>query len=409
MKHFVIIILWLTFIVQHSFSQNVYPSSGNVGLGTSSPAAQLHVKGDGWIMIEKSGSAFESGIQYRKNGNSLFYMYSDNADNDALKIQSTGIGAGENDSSPRIHIPYENRNLYLALSGGNVGIGTNAPISPLHINVGSADVLRIQNHAGGLGNRAGIDFSTFSGTGKAARIEAIDQGGYNGDLAFSTDGDNLDNANVTEKMRITNSGNVGIGTTSPRGIFDIAPPGDIFLSANPNAGTAQSIFLPGHIFVSPHNGSNVSYIQARRLNNSGNTSLQFRTSNSGNVTDAMFIQSDGNVGIGTLTPDAKLTVKGNIHTQEVKVDLNGAVAPDYVFEKDYKLPSLESVKEYIDTNKHLPEVPSAKEMEEKGINVSEMNMLLLKKVEELTLYMIELKSENQSMKKVIEELKSKID
>lgn len=96
----------------------------------------------------------------------------------------------------------------------------------------------------------------------------------------------------------------------------------------------------------------------------------------------------GNVGIGTSKPDARLTVKGTIHTQEVKVDLS-VLGPDYVFETSYKLPSLEELNDYIKLNKHLPEVPSACAMEENGVKLGEMNMLLLKKVEELTLYNIQ--------------------
>ncbi|MDN4167080.1 tail fiber protein [Cytophagales bacterium LB-30] len=116
----------------------------------------------------------------------------------------------------------------------------------------------------------------------------------------------------------------------------------------------------------------------------------------------------GNVGIGTSNPDEKLTVKGTIHTQEVRVDLNGAVTPpDYVFESDYPLSSLTEVERYIKENKHLPEVPSAAEMEANGVKLLEMNMLLLKKVEELTLHMIEMKKENAEMKTEIELLKKK--
>ena len=113
----------------------------------------------------------------------------------------------------------------------------------------------------------------------------------------------------------------------------------------------------------------------------------------------------GNVGIGTLSPDAKLAVKGRIHAQEVLVDLGGAVAPDYVFEKDYDLLSLDEIKTYIDKNKHLPEVPSAKEIEKNGMNLGEMNMLLLKKIEELTLFMIDMKKEVDRIKTENENLR----
>lgn len=101
-----------------------------------------------------------------------------------------------------------------------------------------------------------------------------------------------------------------------------------------------------------------------------------------------------NVGIGTTAPDEKLTVKGKIHTQEVRVDMSGPLVPDYVFAEDYKLKSLQEVEDYIKENKHLPEIPSAQEIEKNGLMLAEMNMILLKKVEELTLYVIEIKKEN---------------
>ena len=90
---------------------------------------------------------------------------------------------------------------------------------------------------------------------------------------------------------------------------------------------------------------------------------------------------------------------------------------DFVFNKDYDLMPLNKVESFVKKNKHLPEVPSAKEMEESGLNLKEMNLLLLKKVEELTLHVIEMKKENDQLseqvkqidylRKEIEQLKSK--
>jgi len=107
------------------------------------------------------------------------------------------------------------------------------------------------------------------------------------------------------------------------------------------------------------------------------------------------ILRNGNVGIGATNPDSRLTVAGNIHAQEVKVTVNAGAVPDYVFATDYKLKSLQEVEEYIKKNSHLPEIPSAKEIENNGLMLAEMNLSLLKKIEEMTLYMIEMKKEIQ--------------
>ena len=96
----------------------------------------------------------------------------------------------------------------------------------------------------------------------------------------------------------------------------------------------------------------------------------------------------GNVGIGTTNPDAKLTVKGDIHTEEVQVDLT-VPAPDYVFTEGYDLKSLEEVQNYIKKHGHLPNIPSAKELEANGIQLGEMDMKLLEKIEELVLYTLD--------------------
>lgn len=101
-------------------------------------------------------------------------------------------------------------------------------------------------------------------------------------------------------------------------------------------------------------------------------------------------------------PVYRLFVKDGIRTEKVKVEIaaeNGWA--DYVFNKDYKLMSLKDVESYINTNGHLPEVPSTEEAIKNGIELKAMNILLLKKVEELTLHLI-------GQNKRIEELEANI-
>jgi hypothetical protein len=101
----------------------------------------------------------------------------------------------------------------------------------------------------------------------------------------------------------------------------------------------------------------------------------------------------GNVGIGTATPKEALSVNGNIRAQQIKVETAGW--PDFVFKPGYNLPGLSELKSFIDKNSHLPGVPSAREIKEKGQNLGEINRTLLQKIEELTLYLIEKDQELQ--------------
>ena len=127
---------------------------------------------------------------------------------------------------------------------------------------------------------------------------------------------------------------------------------------------------------------------------SGELNIETKTHNNWKSTMTF---SGSRVGIGTENPDATLAVKGKIHAEEVKVDLN--VPADYVFQKyftgtsslkaDYEMLSLTEVEQFIKANHHLPDVPSAKTIQEEGLLLKEMTNLLLQKVEELTLYTIE--------------------
>ncbi|WP_286863354.1 MULTISPECIES: hypothetical protein [Sphingobacterium] len=108
----------------------------------------------------------------------------------------------------------------------------------------------------------------------------------------------------------------------------------------------------------------------------------------------------GRVGIGTANPQADLAVEGNILAKQIKVKTDITV-PDYVFEPDYNLKSLQEIESYVKINKHLPEMPSASEVGKNGLDVAEMNLLLLKKVEELTLHLIE---KDKTIKEIVDRL-----
>jgi len=113
---------------------------------------------------------------------------------------------------------------------------------------------------------------------------------------------------------------------------------------------------------------------------------------------------NGNVGIGTLEPGVwKLAVDGKIRAKEIRVETAWA---DYVFEEGYLLPTLKEVRDHINEKGHLPNIPSAREVELNGVELGEMNRLLLEKVEELTLYILELEDKNMDQSKDIIALKA---
>lgn len=119
----------------------------------------------------------------------------------------------------------------------------------------------------------------------------------------------------------------------------------------------------------------------------------------------LFVRGDGNVGIGTSVPQAKLAVKGDVFALKIKVTQTGWA--DFVFHPDYKLPALQDVEQFVKEHRHLPEIPSQKDVERDGLDIGEINKKLLQKVEELTLYLIEMKKENDDLKKRMEAVEKK--
>ncbi len=209
---------------------------------------------------------------------------------------------------------------------------------------------------------------------------------------------NLFNSNI-----YYNSGNVGIRTSTPDADLHVAD--RIRVGEDPAYSTVY-----GELY---HNGGGTGFIINAHAGGGSWADMYFQT----NGSTKMFIESNGNIGIGTtdLAAGYKLSVDGKVACEEVLVEYSEGW-PDYVFSPDYDLLNLNDLEDQIRKNNHLPGIPSASEIEEKGLQLAEMQKLLLQKVEELTLYTIEqgklidelqkelktLKDENQDIRKVLQ-------
>jgi hypothetical protein len=120
----------------------------------------------------------------------------------------------------------------------------------------------------------------------------------------------------------------------------------------------------------------------------------------------MYVKQGGNVGIGTTNPQAKLAVNGDVAARLFKTTVTGW--PDFVFAKDYSLPSLQKVEAYIQSHHHLPEIPSAKEVEANGLDLGANQAKLLQKIEELTLYLIEQDKRLRAQATIIEQQEQRL-
>lgn len=312
------------------------------------------------------------------------------------------------------------------IAGNNVGIGINAPLAKLHVYQNSnAVVEHVRMHnAGSTGagkfimyNDIASNYFTFTKYGSAYA------GGYTGIAGLFPYANLLAMGNNSGNFLVSNAGSIGLNTVTG-GVSTLKFYAD---------------YSSGKIGIG---GNAIPAAQVHINNSAANDTLRITNSTTGSTkTDGLAIATTGNVvsitnmenanmtfgtnnltrmtllsggalQIGTTTTPAgyKLYVETGILTEKIKVALKASANwADYVFADDYKLQPLHEVETYIREHKHLPGVPSADEVVENGLDLAKMDAKLLEKIEELTLHMIQLEKEVNTLKQKNNELSKQLN
>jgi hypothetical protein len=474
MKILVVILFCITLNPLTTFGQWTWTTSGSnmfnsnpgdIGIGTNTPGTRLHIRKNKTVS-ELSSNPMNDLVSITLNApdgfvpantiQRLTFKFQDWGTNEAsygaigvvkeadlggvygggkLNFYTYGPARGANEPSPGLI------NTFSIDRFGNTSV-----MATMHyMNIPASNtILKLRFHTPHMhvpyGTENRISFATKGYNNNEEEISVISSrvgdaepgiGSYGGgEILFytkdSSPGGGLPGAGLLERMRVDNkgrvriNGNVGIGVAIPQAKLDLAGSAnisdglDVQGAVNMSGGRlSQFGDIPNNNSAAFSNSSATGYGFYSQGGGAGRYAFHFLNQAGATV---LYGDGAGNVGIGTTTPRSfKLAVNGKIWTQEVNVAMDNP-GPDYVFEKDYNLVPLSELETYITQNKHLPEVPSAREMAADGLNLKEMNLLLLKKVEELTLHLIEInKSKHELSEQVntlqieMKELKTLID
>ena len=356
-------------------AKNSENRTGKVGIGNvTAPQAKLHIKGDAVedadILLVSVGSN-KSAIRFRTDDNNITV-----GSNNAMLFNAASMQF--------------NPTSQVVVNGafkatGNVVLSALASSTPKLLTVGANGQLAttdLTTEGDNLGNHTATQNLNLNGK------KIVNGTAGTGGIFVSTAG----------KVRI------GTGTTTPTNALEVnGTTVSTNLKISGLASSTQKVLTVGTggqvsaTDVSTFADDMGDHTATQNINLNGRKIVNGSAS-----TNGLFVGTNGNVriGAGSGNPSNALEVNGIVRTKEVLVEITGW--SDFVFEKDYKLMSLAEVEQFVKQHGHLPDIPSANEVEENGIGLGEMNALLLQKIEEMTLHLIE-------MEKRIQELESQSD
>ncbi|MEQ9308341.1 MAG: hypothetical protein RLN90_02740 [Balneolaceae bacterium] len=333
---------------------NTFPSSGNVGIGVSSPSALLQV-GDGNVNFNTSDP----------DNAGLSIKFDKTTNNNGVDVD---LMINTNSGSPIV-------DWYVRNWGGHYSFNRGS-------SNGKTKLFEINTH----GN---VYFMGGRLTGKNS--EYISLGETNDEINLYSGG--VKKLSVKNDYFELNDGNLYVNSSDP----DNAGLRIIFDKTSTNNGSDVDLN------IRTNGGSPIVDWNIRNWGGSYTFNRQMSNGAGGEQTRNLFrIETNGNI----VVPQGNAIIDGKVSCEEVKVEVLDI--PDYVFEAEYQRPTLEETKEFISENKHLPEIPSEKEiLANGGIDLGDMNMRLLKKIEELTLYLIEQNERVEKLEKEVSTLKNK--
>ncbi|TND08792.1 MAG: hypothetical protein FD123_2008 [Bacteroidetes bacterium] len=389
----------------------------NVGINNTAPGNKLAV----------NTAATNDGIQVKQTGTSaaILSLYSSNTGGHNWNMFSAGSANAQGAGNFTIYDAtsgFLKDRFFIQGSTGNTGVGIGynntitSPSTKLHVATATADDgIRVSQTS----TKASV-VGLYNTTASAHNWEMQSTGNT------STQGSGnfiiTDKTAAADRFFIKGSnGFIGMNTINPLQHLHVG--GNILLD-----GTASSVFFGEAAGGYSAGEYGIEYDKPAGLAGGLNFWKPFGAPSNGTLMNyVLYLNDQGKVGINTNNPTVQLTVNGKtligdpsvvttpgtynlyvqngILTDRVRVSVvNSATWADYVFADNYKLRPLQEVETFISANKHLPEVPSACEVEENGIDMAEMDATLLKKIEELTLYIIEQNKKMDAQERRISQL-----